>query len=347
MAPKRHTVVTLVTRPFAGLWHSRAMRSETGQATIEWVGLILVVALGLAAAVAVVPLIDGRMFGGFLSHRIVCAVRGSECEDLREGRELTRAYGAGDAELVRRFAPGLVYEPGERQVPVDFRECRKPRCARTPDDRDLDVHRSDAGRRVTIARGAPWAVHLHPVLVLLPGLHSTVLASDKLWKAIPLMTVGGRTLDKPQYPGFHLDDWEGYEVRLDRRGHAGVRSTSHGGLQYCKWSECRGRFGPNTGWTRVSRGSHSGHVPVDRVLLPRHGPRPRGGGARPQMPGVMRTTYPPRIPGRNLRERTSTPEGQRLVPLETIDHRRYRRLGRDVSPPWEKRLYRHPEEGGS
>ena len=126
------------------------MRSETGQATIEWVGLILVVALGLAAAVAVVPLIDGRMFGGFLSHRIVCAVRGSECEDLREGRELTRAYGAGDAELVRRFAPGLVYEPGERQVPVDFRECRKPRCARTPDDRDLDVHRSDAGRRVTI-----------------------------------------------------------------------------------------------------------------------------------------------------------------------------------------------------
>ena len=55
------------------------MRSERGQATIEWVGLVLLASLALGALAAVVPVIDGRSFGGFLSHRIVCAVKGSTC----------------------------------------------------------------------------------------------------------------------------------------------------------------------------------------------------------------------------------------------------------------------------
>lgn len=126
------------------------MFSEDGQATIEWVGLVLLVAVSLVALAAVVPVIDGRSFGAFLSHRITCAVRGSACEDGADQRALRRAYGETDAELLRRFAPGIVYEPGERQVPVDFRDCRRPRCARTPDDRDLDVHRTDSGGRVTV-----------------------------------------------------------------------------------------------------------------------------------------------------------------------------------------------------
>jgi len=225
------------------------MFCERGQATIEWVGLVLLVALGLAAVVAVVPAIDGRSFGGFLSHRLVCAAHGAACEEASQRRALRHAYGAGDAELVRRFAPGLVYEPGERQVPVDFRECRQVACARTPDDRDLDVHRTDAGRRVTIftrvVRRGGFAYIQY--WFYYPDSNSTVLGADKLWQALPPITVGGRVLAKPRYPGFHLDDWEGYEVRVDRRGRAGVRATSHGGLQYCKWKSCHGRFGPNTG----------------------------------------------------------------------------------------------------
>lgn len=324
------------------------MSEEHGQATLEWVGLIALIALAAAAIVVAVPVIDGRSFGGFLSGRIVCAVRGSACQDAADARDLRRAYGAADGELVRRFAPGLVYEPGEREVPVDFRRCRDPGCARTPDDRDLDVHRTDAGQPVTVftrvvRRGRFTYVQYW---FYYPDSNSTVLGADKLWRALPATDIGGGMLVKPRYPGFHLDDWEGYEVRIDSRGRAMVRSTSHGGLQYCKWSECRGQFGRDIGWTRVSRGSHSGHVPLQRRLSPQLAPPDRD-GHRAQVPGVMRHTYPPQIPGVNLHERTSTADGVRLVPLELLDHSRYHRLAPDISPPWQKRLYRHPEQGGS
>ncbi len=122
------------------------MDSERGQAAIEWIGLVLLASVALGALALAVPVVDGRSFGAFLSHRIGCAVRGAACAD----GALVRAYGRSDAELVRRYAPGVVYEPGERQLPVDYRRCRAVACARAPDDRDLDVHRTDAGRRATM-----------------------------------------------------------------------------------------------------------------------------------------------------------------------------------------------------
>ena len=114
---------------------------------MEWTGLLLVVGLLAAGVVAVAPVVDGRSFGGFLTHRFVCAVRGG-CQDGQVA--LARAYGAADAGLVREHAPGLVYEPGERQLPVDYRRCRSRACADAPDDRDLDAHRTDAGERATV-----------------------------------------------------------------------------------------------------------------------------------------------------------------------------------------------------
>ena len=50
------------------------------------------------------------------------------------------------------------------------------------------------------------------------------------------------------------------------------------------------------------------------------------------------------LPGRDRRERTTTGEGLSLIPLESIDRRRYRPYARDVRPPWLKRVYRHPED---
>ena len=82
------------------------------------------------------------------------------------------------------------------------------------------------------------------------------------------------------YPGFHPDDWEGHQVRIDRDGSVAVRSTSHGHHQWCKQAECRGRWGPRTGWTRVSRGSHAGHIPLERSVGGRRGVR-----YRPRIPG--------------------------------------------------------------
>ena len=66
-------------------------------------------------------------------------------------------------------------------------------------------------------------------------------------------------------------------MRIDRDGRAAVRSTSHGHWQWCKQAACRDRWGPRTGWTRVSRGSHAGHIPLDRSAG-RRTRRAAGGG---------------------------------------------------------------------
>ncbi len=70
-----------------------------------------------------------------------------------------------------------------------------------------------------------------------------------------------------------------------------------------------------TGWTRVSRGSHAGHIPPAGEL--------------------------------DLTERSSTGEGLRLIPLETRDRRRYRPNAESISPPWRKDAYRDPESDAS
>jgi hypothetical protein len=123
------------------------LRSAPGQATVEWVGLLLLAALAFGGFVAVAPRVDGRAFGGFLAHRIACAVEGG-CDD--GDPELRAAYGDRDAELVRRYAPNLVYEPGERQLPVDYRRCRGRRCAGTAAGHDADLHRTLAGGRASV-----------------------------------------------------------------------------------------------------------------------------------------------------------------------------------------------------
>ena len=156
------------------------MHFERGQATIEWVGLVCLAAVVFGALALVVPVIDGRSFGGFLSHRFVCAVRAAACTD----GALVRAYGRSDAALVRRYAPGVAYEPGERQLPVDYRRCRAVACARAPDDRDLDVHRTDTGGRATLftrvvrAGGRTYIQYWF----YYPDSNSAVLGSDKAWR---------------------------------------------------------------------------------------------------------------------------------------------------------------------
>src|SRR5829696_8062480 len=119
---------------------------EDGQASIELVGLLLVVSLALGALASVTPRVDGRSIGGFLAHHVVCAATGG-CRAAE--RELERAYGQEAADAVRELAPNLVYEPGERQLPVDWRDCRRPRCASAPDDPTLDSHSSEARARAT------------------------------------------------------------------------------------------------------------------------------------------------------------------------------------------------------
>jgi hypothetical protein len=301
-----------------------ALGKEAGQGTVEWIAVILVVAFVLSAFLTIAPAADGRSFGGFLAHRIVCVVKRG-CAD--GGRALARAYGDGDAALVRQHAPNLVYEPGERQIPVDWRRCGRPECANAQDERGLDVHRSERGQRATVftrvlRRGGRTYIQYW---LYYPDSNSTVLGSDKLWEAVWLIPkLRGLVARTPGYPGYHRDDWEGYVVRLEPDGSASVRASSHGHWQGCKERDCRGEWTGRTGWIRVSRGSHAGHIPL--------------GGERRQVP---------LLPGRDLDERTTTSEGLTLIPLETHDRRRYRSHAQGVRPPWRKRAYHKPESDES
>jgi hypothetical protein len=83
------------------------MACERGQSTVEWVALVLLVALAVGALLAFGPHVDGRGYGGFLARRILCAIRGG-CGDGRDALRL--AYGERDAALVREYAPNIVAE---------------------------------------------------------------------------------------------------------------------------------------------------------------------------------------------------------------------------------------------
>lgn len=218
-----------------------------------------------------------------------------------------------------------MYEPGERQLPVDWRRCRAPRCAEAPDDHDLDVHRSTTGEPATvytrlIRRGdRTWVQYW----LYYPTSNSTVMASDKVWEASWLLPKVRKVVaGTSAYPGFHADDWESAQIRIDPDGKTSIRVSSHGGYETCK-DGCDREWMPTTGWTRVSRGSHAGHVPATP------------GGARPLYPGA------------DVRERTSTGDGLRLIPLETADRDGYRPLDSGISPPWRKEVYRRPRSNGS
>jgi hypothetical protein len=294
------------------------MRRESGQATLEWVGLVLLVALALAAAATFVPVGD-RTLGEAVAHALLCAVRGDcHAAAARGDAELVAAYGARDAALARRYAPNIAYEPGTLTLPVDWRQCRSHRCSDAPDARDADIHYS--------ARGGFRATAFTHVL------HRGGVTYLQYWFYYPDSTTtwGGvagawrRVAGRSSYPGFHRDDWEGYQVRIDRSGRALARATSHHGYEYCDGvaPACLAGWGPATGWTRVSRGSHAGHVPMTDLV-----------------PLVVRPTRE----GIDVHERVTTAPELRLVPLEPLDPGGYRSLdlGGPV-PPWGKVVYRDP-----
>jgi hypothetical protein len=306
------------------------MSSESGQATIEWTAVMLLVALALGAAVAFLPVVDGRSFGSFLAHSIVCAIRGG-CDD--GDRALADAYGPVDAALVRHFAPNIVYEPGTHTLPVDFRRCRSHHCSDAPDDQSLDTARS--------SRGVPAAAFTHVLhhggstflqyWFYYPDSNSVLGPSSAVWNNSPLALAG-------RYPGFHRDDWEGFQVRLGADGRAIVRATSHDGYQACKQRQCHNKWTAYTGWTRVSKGSHAGHIPLETVFV-------RDGRMQlaPNWSLLRVFGYRPLYPGVQLHERTTGAAALDLIPIETLPPGVLCDTKWDgISPPWLKEVYLDP-----
>lgn len=313
------------------------MRDERGVATVEWTGIVVVVAVALGALGATAPVVDGRSLGAAISHALVCAVEGG-CADGDD--RLAAAYGEEDAELVRRHAPGIVYERGELQLPVDYRDCRSPQCAEAPDDPDLDVHRtSDGGHPATafthlLREGEDTFIQYY---LYYPNSNTAALGSYRLWHATgPLVRLASRALTGSwDYPGYHADDWEHYQVHIDGAGDVAVRASSHYDYQWCKQLRCRNQWGPPTGWTRVSKGSHAGHIPLRSKL--------EDVDFAFDLPSLrFRHSYAPLYPGQELRERTTTASGLRLIPIESLDTDDYRSLDPEIAPPWEKDVYENP-----
>src|ERR671934_118952 len=173
-----------------------------------------------------------------------------------------------------------------------------------------------------------------------PDSNTTWAGSDKAWKVgtAPLALghkLWGKVPKPPRYPGFHHDDWEGYQVELGDGEDVRVRATAHHGYQYCKQRQCTNEWGPWTGWTRVSRGSHAGHIPLDTRL--------RGVSLAKGFP-YLRGSYRirrPAYPGIDLHERTTVGSDLRLVPLETMARGSTPNFD-GISPPWRKPVYDDP-----
>ena len=119
--------------------------AERGQGTVEWVGVVALVALTFVGLVAVGVRVPGAGLANAIASRILCAAAlADRCGDEPV---LIATYGDEVGRLVREHMPTIFYEKGSRAVPVDFRRCRETSCGDAP--RRGFVHRTDAGLPVT------------------------------------------------------------------------------------------------------------------------------------------------------------------------------------------------------
>lgn len=294
------------------------MRSERGQGTVEWVGLVLLVSVAMLALVAAGVRVPGATLARAIADRIVCAA--ALADGCGDEPTLIAAYGTEVGDLLRQRAPTLAFEQGSRALPVDFRRCRSTRCSdgtakglvgKTDEGLPvtafvhvIDCREGEAER--TEADGADCSGRRAGALYL------------QLWFYYPdsatlrEMPVAGKK-------GYHLDDWESVQFRIGPDGQVDQRASSHHGYNYLRskanWGSDTGivthdGWGPETRLLFVSGGSHAGNAvgfgEVDRY----------------------------------------TPGGRvHLIPLEPIAESSAARFA--VSPPWLKKVWLDPEAVGT
>jgi hypothetical protein len=275
---------------------------------VEWIALILVVSLLVLALGAAVGIgLPGTELVRVVASRLVCAVGLDGSCDPQETR-LASAYGDEVGALVSEHAPAILYEPGMRALPVDYRSCREDGCAEGPEEGE--AWRSRTGEptvafvRVVDCRAGPETRAANCTgaragnLYLQYWLYYPGSATGEGSIAPGLVRSVSSAVGKPSY---HPDDWESYQLRIGPDGRFARASSHHG-------------YG--SGWIRdyrafrVAGGSHAGSM------------EPRD---------FARFT-----PGERLR----------LIPLEPIAARRPR-VRFAITPPWLKKVWRDPEYEGT
>jgi hypothetical protein len=306
------------------------MGSERGQGTVEWVGTLLVVSLAMLGLVAAGVRVPGAPLAWAVADRILCAT--SLADGCGDEPTLIAAYGTEVGRLARWHMPMLGFEEGSRAVPIDFRRCRSAECGDASGS-GL-VHRTDEGLPVTVfvhvvdcrptaaeeteAAGADCSGERAGNLYI---QYWTYYADSATLRGVPI--AGGR--------GYHHDDWEGVQIRLDPDGNASERASSHNGynagLSIRNWgsdaeigplkdaAEFLGArpdngWGPETHLLRVSGGSHAGNT-------------------------VAFSDIDHYTPGRRVH----------LIPLEDAAATSTAQFA--ISPPWLKDVWLNPEAEGT
>jgi hypothetical protein len=100
--------------------------------------------------------------------------------------------------------------------------------------------------------------------------------------------------------------------------------------------QCKNGWISWTGWTRVSKGSHAGHIPYETRWVVVSPARRRGPPQR-EVAG-----YRPLYPGRDLHERTTSAAALELIPIETLPPPDLRTDFGNIRPPWLKEVYLDP-----
>jgi hypothetical protein len=315
-----------------------------------------------------------------IGERIICAVKLSY--GCRSDPQLAEAY-AELAGEVRDNAPRIVYERGMSALPVDFRDCRSPSCSDGPESGQ--VTRSLAGRPVTAF------THVidcrDPTGAEARGYDCSGERAGRVY--VQYWTYYGDSATARTTPvlgdaGYHHDDWESLQIRINPDGSVDARASSHNGYNGADapavdWaSDASGKvpgasairdateglgLRGERGWTTsegslyVSGGSHAGHATE--------------GSLRRELAGLLATEWEA-LNGEHLRgplataeERhrqevlanrlrdslfgpgaRTTPRGSiRLIPIETLPDRDSYSFA--ISPPWRKRVYRDPEYDGT
>jgi hypothetical protein len=287
-------------------------RAQRGQSTVEWVALLCLVALLFAALLVTGMRVPGAALAQAIASRVLCGV--ALADACGDEPVLIASYGDEVGRLVRAHMPALAFEQGSRALPVDWRHCRSTACA------------DGAEEGVVTRSGAdlPVTAFVHVVDRRPDGYlyiqYWLYYADSATLRGVPVAAE----------KGYHADDWESVQLRIDTDGKVEQRASSHHGYNYrddeanlasdvgigalrdldeAIGARAENGWGPETGVLLVSGGSHAGNIGDDR--------------------GTRFT------PGRRVH----------LVPLEPIAAED--RTPFAVSPPWLKQVWRDPEAEGT
>jgi len=306
--------------------------NERGQGTVEWVGLVALLAVSFAALMAAGVRIPGAGLPGAIASRLLCAVAMAD----RCGDEpvLIAAYGSEVGRLVREHMPTILFEQGSRALPVDFRRCRHSACG-DGSARGL-VRLSDAGLPVTafvhvVDCRRDGAAGAHGAGPECSGDRAGNLYLQ-YWLYYPdSATLRGVPIAGAR--GFHEDDWEGVQIRIGPDGRVDERASSHHGYNYAQ--------------SVANAGSDAGVGPLN-AAVEAVGARPRNGwGPETRLLVVSGGSHAGNTDGFLRIDRVAPGRRVHLVPLEPLAEEEGNTYAFAVSPPWRKHVWRDPEAAGT